>query len=328
VSVAILLIPAIRSPAAQPDEVVERTYDVRDLLITVPDFTDAPELGVAVPPAQPPAAARKADDQIATRARLVRDVVDALRLPAAPTVRDTQLLVRTTPREHERIGRVLASLRRRLATQVTIEVTLVQLDDPALNQLADQDPPLAELLAVADFHGGDRAGTPLTDPQAERLAASRVTCPRVTLFNAQRAYVLVSTQRAFVGALLPGKKPGEPVPQVRTVQSGVAVDAQATAAPDGRTAAVNARVQLCKLLAMRDTPAAKLPPEKKQVVQVPDYEKRIVSINAVLPQGTPVLFGVTETQRPNAPPDAKPSGDRVFAIVRATVNRQNPDVLR
>jgi len=161
VSVTVLLVPAIRSTAAQPDA-VERAYDIRDLLVTVPDFTDAPELGVVVPPAQPPAAAAKSDDKAATCDRLTRDVIDALALPEAPTVQDTQLLVRAPPREHERIGRVLASLRHRLATQVTLYVTLVQLDDLALKQLAREDRQLAETLALADFRGGDRAGTPLT----------------------------------------------------------------------------------------------------------------------------------------------------------------------
>jgi hypothetical protein len=328
VSVAILLIPAIHSPAAQPDE-VERTYDVRDLLITVPDFTDAPELGVAIPPAQPPAAAPEAENQAATRERLTRDVVAALKLSTAPTARDGQLVVRAAPREHERIDHTLAALRRRHATQVTLDVTLVQLDEPALRQLAGQDAKLADALALADFHGGDRAGTPLTEQQAERLAAHQATRPRMTVFDGQRAYVLVSTLRAFVGALLPDRNARAGVaPQTHQVQSGVVLAAQATAAPDGRTAAVNARVQLCELLAMRETPAPNFPPQKKLLVQVPDYEKRVFAINAVVPHGAPVLFGVTETSRPNAPPDAKPAGDRTFVIVRSAVVRHDPDALR
>ena len=81
----------------------------------------------------------------------------------------------------------------------------------------------------------------------------------------------------------------------------IVLEAQATSAPDGRTVALNARLQCCTLHGMREAAARGFPPEKKLKVQVPDYEQQVVGINAVLPNDVYLLFGCTDTVRPNPP---------------------------
>src|SRR5918993_2561682 len=100
-----------------------RAYDVRDLIIDVPDFEDVPELGVKARPvadAAPKLAPKEPPEPNGrSRAELMAEVVSALRLRVPPKEHEGQLLVRATPPEHEAVARTLAALRERLATQVS-----------------------------------------------------------------------------------------------------------------------------------------------------------------------------------------------------------------
>jgi type II secretory pathway component GspD/PulD (secretin) len=81
-----------------------------------------------------------------------------------------------------------------------------------------------------------------------------VTAPRLTLFNGQRAYVLVSTQRAYVSNLTPVVSTGISsfAPTVSIVQSGVLLDVQATVSADRKYVTLTLRPQLSTLLALRE----------------------------------------------------------------------------
>src|SRR5688572_22254211 len=147
VALALLDVPWV---SAQPrgdrveDKQPVRAYDVRGLIIDVPDFEDVPELGVkarpvadAVPkraPKEPP------EPNGRSRAELMAELVKTLRLRVPPKEHEGQLLVRATPPEHEAVARTLAALRERLATQVSIESRLVRVDDAALDRIERVDP--------------------------------------------------------------------------------------------------------------------------------------------------------------------------------------------
>lgn len=77
-----------------------------------------------------------------------------------------------------------------------------------------------------------------------------VDAPRITLFNGQRAYVLVSTQRAYVSNLTPIVSTGVSsfAPTVSIVQSGVLLDVQATVSADRKYVTLTLRPQLATLL--------------------------------------------------------------------------------
>ena len=334
-----LTVVDIRGVAAQPrgnpaeDKQPVRAYDVRDLIIDVPDFEYVPELGVKARPvadAAPKGAPKEPPGPNGrSRAELMAEVLSVLRLRVPPKEHEGQLLVRATPPEHEAVARTLAALRERLATQVSIESRLVRVDDAALDTIERVDVGLARKVRLASFRGGDRAGTLLSPEEANRLsmAMDPVTCPRITLFNGQRAYVLVANQRAFAAKLVAKKdaQGDEKVePELEQVDTGVVLSAQATAAPGTHAVALNARVQHALLHRMREEPAPNFPAEKGLKVQVPDYEKHASDINAVLPHGAYVLFGMTETTRPNAPEGEGPKAGTFFAVVRASVVRHDP----
>src|SRR5205085_2297166 len=85
--------------------------------------------------------------------------------------------------------------------------------------------------------------------QAE-VNSTQLTAPRVTLFNGQRAFVLVATQRAYVSDLNPivgqGAVGFDPV--ISVVQTGVLLDVQATVSADRKYVTLTLRPQLSNLL--------------------------------------------------------------------------------
>ena len=77
-----------------------------------------------------------------------------------------------------------------------------------------------------------------------------VTAPRLTLFNGQRAYVLVSRQTAYVSDLQPvvAQQAVAFNPTIGLVQSGVLLDVQATVSSDRKYVTLTLRPQLATLL--------------------------------------------------------------------------------
>jgi len=81
-------------------------------------------------------------------------------------------------------------------------------------------------------------------------SVSTITAPRVTLFNGQRAYVLISTQRAYVSDLQPivgtGAVGFDPTPAL--VNTGAILDVQATVSSDRKYVTLTLRPQVAQLL--------------------------------------------------------------------------------
>ena len=77
-----------------------------------------------------------------------------------------------------------------------------------------------------------------------------VNAPRVTLFNGQRAYVLVATQQAYVSNLTAstGTNVSSFTPQISIVESGVILDVTATVSADRKYVTLTLRPQLASLL--------------------------------------------------------------------------------
>jgi general secretion pathway protein D len=89
---------------------------------------------------------------------------------------------------------------------------------------------------------------------------STMTAPRITLFNGQRAFVVVSTETAYVSDLTPivGTNAVAFDPTVGIAQSGVLLDVQATVSADRKYVTLTLRPTLTRLRALVPFPVSAL----------------------------------------------------------------------
>src|SRR4029434_3080952 len=86
------------------------------------------------------------------------------------------------------------------------------------------------------------------------VTSTIVQAPRLTLFNGQRAHVLVATQRAYVSDLTAQVGTGTSSfdPEISIVESGVVLDVQATVSADRKYVTLTLRPQLSTLIQLRE----------------------------------------------------------------------------
>ncbi|HLL90008.1 MAG TPA: hypothetical protein VK324_11965, partial [Tepidisphaeraceae bacterium] len=77
-----------------------------------------------------------------------------------------------------------------------------------------------------------------------------LTAPRITLFNGQQAYILLTTQRTYVSNLTPvvGQGSSSFRPTIDTIDSGVSLSVQATVSADRKYVTMTLQPQLSQLL--------------------------------------------------------------------------------
>ena len=136
-----------------------------------------------------------------------------------------------------------------------------------------------------------------------------LTAPRVTLFNGQRAYVLVANQRAYVSNLdaVVGNNSQSFQPEIDVVNSGVVLDVQATVSADRKYVTMTLRPQLAQLLNLftfnfQSASAVAAPPvgtiggvvstnATSGFVQQPEIQLTEVRTTVSVPDGGTLLLG-------------------------------------
>jgi general secretion pathway protein D len=301
-----------------------QVYDIRDLIISVPDFEDPPEFNLN----QSTGGGRgggggggslfggaggQGEEEI-TREERIEQITQLIQETVAPdswrdaggivgSVRELsgQLIVTQTPENHRQLMGLLEQLRETRAIQVTIEARFLTVQrnfledigvdvDFVFNQDADLDSKFSpipvnqetstftanpstgvpgsignidrSLIGTPDNPLGTSAfqlgGTYLDDfavtflLRATHASANStlLTAPRLTLFNGQRAYVVVATQRAYVSDLDPvvGTRAVGFDATIDLVQSGVLLDVQATVSSDRKYVTLTLRPTLARLV--------------------------------------------------------------------------------
>src|SRR5206468_2928173 len=132
-----------------------------------------------------------------------------------------------------------------------------------------------------------------------------LTAPRITLFNGQRAYVLVSRQTAYVSDLEAVVAQGAVAfnPTIGLVQSGVILDVAATVSADRKYVTLTLRPQLATLLQLAEfTFQVGAPPVNNGglfqssgtptgIVQQPEIQITEVRTTVSVPDGGTLLLG-------------------------------------
>jgi general secretion pathway protein D len=305
-----------------------RVYDIRDLIIDVPDFTDAPKFDLTQQNNSSGTqiggnggggnngggqslfgggGGNGGETKGPTRQELVEAIIKLIQdTVASDTWKDNggnvgsirelggQLIVTQTPENQRALVKLLDQLREQRALQVTIETRFLFVQRNYLDSLgvnfnfsfgngpggvagnipnpitvtqnsssfsspASLNTPTPGNLATSAASGSNLTTglTFLSDFQAnlvvqatqDEVNSSNLTAPRVTLFNGQRAYVLVSTETAYVSNLTPvvGNNATAFAPTISVVQSGVVLDVTATISADRKYVTLTLRPSLSVL---------------------------------------------------------------------------------
>jgi type II secretory pathway component GspD/PulD (secretin)/tetratricopeptide (TPR) repeat protein len=302
-----------------------RVYDIRDLIINVPDFTDAPNFNLETTSQANQAGSSGGSSSGSqsqslfsggatggqsgqgtgqTRQELVDAIIKLVTETVAPdSWRDSggsvgairelqgQLIVTQTPENQGALVSLLEQLRETHSIQVTVEtrfltVTRNFLQDIGVDlsfifntnaagsnffstipvQAANSTFTQAPVTNVPGSIGATATGLTTAVTYLDNLQVSlllhateaselntEVTAPRITLFNGQAGYVLVSTQQAYVSNLVPVVAAGSSgfQPQISVVQTGVLLNVQPTVSADRKYVTLTLTPQQSNLLALQ-----------------------------------------------------------------------------
>jgi hypothetical protein len=277
--------------AADP---VSRTYDVRDLLISIPDFEKAdliPNDGVAKQPAAPVDPKPQP-----SREQIVADLLTGVRqmLADVPDVTLTelngQLTVVAPEAAQARVLKAIESARSQRSRQISIETRLLRIKVAAL---AARPATLREKLDVTLLKG-DFVAILTPDEAAEMIRATQdnrnsttLTAPRLTLFSGQKAQIGILNRVAFLKRVVPDAVDAP-------THVGLLLEHRATLSPDKATAATTFSIDW-----------SELSEDESKIL------RRLAKGSVVLPIGQTAVVALTE-------PDAA-SDSRTFALIKAGV---------
>jgi hypothetical protein len=324
--------------AAGPPGPQTRAYDVRDLLVEVSDFDNAPRLGLwrtNAPPTPATAPARTLDGRMGELIRLVRTSVAAdswERRPLAITPLAGQLVVTQTPEVHARIAELFRGLREARSVQVTVEARFVTADEAAIRRLPGA---LRARLAPGPSADAPADATPLTDEEVTALTdalradagTTWFTAPRVTLFSGQRAYVVVSRQRTYSAGVTATRGADGRVtfsPDRGVLEAGAVLDVRATAGADRKSVTLELRPQLATEAGMESQRLPLVPGGAPVLFQWPTVDIRALQTTVNVPDRRTLLvsgFGTARlTTGTTAPTTAPAAAQRTFLLVRPTIS--------
>ncbi|MDY6912935.1 MAG: hypothetical protein SVT52_00520, partial [Planctomycetota bacterium] len=153
------------------------------------------------------------------------------------------------------------------------------------------------------------AGTFLEDIQVDFLiqatqahsSTRSLTAPRLTLFNGQRAYVTVATQRAYIADLEPVISDNETAydPTLAYVPTGTVLDVEGTISGDLRYVTLTVRPQVATLIRFftyfidvtATDPATGEPIQGEGFIQLPEVAIQDLQTTVSVPDGGTLLLG-------------------------------------
>jgi beta-lactamase regulating signal transducer with metallopeptidase domain len=331
------------TPSKQPSNgLVTGVYDVSDLLLFVPDFSDAPSFMLTN------SAAPRPDESMPTMApepkrqdkvnRLIREIETAVdpaswQINGPGIIRESngQLVIEQTAANQNAIAAMLQAMHRKRSIQVTVEVRSLKLADGAFANW--QKSQAGEFLRDGDFELWSK---PLGRPATKALwqsvhddrQSSEGSAPRLTLFDGQRAYALVATQQAYVSDLTMSVGAGGRAftPTISIVQSGVIVDVQAEVSKDLKHVTLTLKPQFSDLLPFETAPWPKAPPDRSDLtIQVPHVRLFTLETTTTIPNDQAVLFRMKSHDYPG--PTTRPTEER-YLLVRATAFKEDESPAR
>lgn len=327
-----------------------RIYDLRDLLTQTPDFDNAPYLGIRPqngpkPGAAPPIPAVSVvtvESLRSGRTPTIDEIVKSIRSNIEPqswargsgviSELGGSLVITQTPAAHEQIQRLLRNLAASKRIQIAVEARFVWLDDEATATMPVE---LRNRIASGLKPGASANANELSSPEVNLIlnasqtsqATLTLTCPRITLFNGQRAYFLTANQRAYVSGIDESHSAAGATTRtsrIDVVDSGILLDVQGTIAADRKTVTLSLRPEMSELLALKSAGPSSAPSMAGAAVQLPVLDYTTLRTTVTIEQGKIYLISGF-TQPPPSPKGAwattKPSsaGKALYLLIKPTI---------
>jgi hypothetical protein len=233
------------------------------------------------------------------------------------------LRVKATAPDHERLGELIEAARTEAKKCLTIECRLLTFPSANMSQFHEELSrkislvlrPNAIPVALSPFE----VSLMLRAAQGSK-AGMVLTAPRVTLYNYQQAYVLVTTQTHFVSGHKKVKEREKEVwkPQSEVVDAGISLACHASISADARTIALNVDFQTAAVLETKEVPFEGAPGEGL-TIQVPMVDKVQVRRLLALNDGESVIMPVTPAGLKKPSGGVAEKDDVQFIIVKAEI---------
>lgn len=338
---------AIRiSTADELRVLVTKVYDIRDLLVEVPDFEPEKHQSSNAQPQTKPAKPKELPQTMAQRVdamiKLLKETIDPTSwqppFNAAMTQDKGQLIILQSEENHQAVVQLLTQLRETRSLQITTQAHFVVFD-PAI--LPPDDPawtPIRTINKVATPGAatqpalGDSCLTPeqtaaLMTIIARQPGASTRAAPKMTTFNGQRAYIKIATLRAYVADFKiirdqQGKiKSYDQV--VDTAESGLTLDLQGTVSANRKYVTLTIHPYLSKLIKMNTIPLSNIPKDhpanlEKPMIQVPEMYSTEAAMTTSVLDGQTLVIKLGEDVGLLAPENVefKPkAGNQLFILI-------------
>ena len=324
---------ASTTPAADDDprNTLTRVYDVRDLLVEIPDFNYEPDNNGFPASGPQPATTRTAarttatapsPDEVRRRdevvGKLIRDITDSVDPRSwrdnggtVGAIRELQgqLIVTQTAANQEKVLATIQARRAPRSMQIMLEARFIHgVDAEAVLKDGRWPRPAAR-------EGHDLWPRFLTNIEVDRLLratqaareATIVTAPRIILHNGQRAYVMVTRQTAYVADLKPKRGGAEYDADVRLLTSGVLLDGRAQVVSDDDddagakyvTLTLNPRLTTLLEMVPKSVPGTR--PGQNLTIQVPHTLVTHMKATVTVPDGQTALYRIFPVREPATP---------------------------
>lgn len=311
--------------------VTVRVYDIRDLLVIVPDV-EPDETSTSRPSdaqgasSRPSSVPRTTPSRSPSRDELVKQIITLIEDTVASdgwkdrggsicALRELQgqLIVTQTPENQREIVKLLEQLRESRSIQVQVAARCISCRESVVAELLSKwqktTTPIKQPTPIdrpAMLRSSAGFGVFLDDAQVNQLLRARerspqsavLTAPRLTLFNGQRARVKATSPRQYVRDYATVRTPqGDTRYEAinATADPGLILDVQATVSADRKYVTLTLRPKVSALLGMNSAPWPSRPPGSNQLVQEPRMKVSELQTTVTVPdQGTVLLGGLQD----------------------------------
>lgn len=321
----------VKVPVIDAGDVVTRLYDPRDLLIEVPNFVPFNLLSVDRSTSQP--SSNPSAPPARTRQEVIRDAMRLISNSVDPkswqqnggtigSIRELsgQFIITQSPTNHALIQKKLEEIRIERGVQIVVEVRIIGAESvqKVLRQtgLFWKSIPGNEAALWPEFLDASRTAAIVKAVRADPSGAI-ITAPRMTLFDKQRAYVLVSRQAAYVKAFEKKISATQPAgwfdPVIGIADTGILLDCQATADASRKNVTLALRPKRTSLVDLTPAPWSGAPPDRTDlIVQVPHISELSLDTSVTVPDKSTAVFRVRAKRTPAA---TQPSDEPTVLIL-------------